>query len=324
MLCSKNILTDINDVSPSWVFSYYCEIPLEEFTGAEFKSFSVFQQEKTPSMSFYVKDDKYRFTDYSSGLFGDHIDLVMFLYKLKCGDACGKILTDYNKWTIKTGQAINYKQISKRNSFKVSEWDDRAWNKSDADFWIPFNIGTSLLREYNVKPLYSYTLKKGPEEFKVLGDNLYGYFKKNGELYKVYQPFNQEKKFIKNKDFIQGSEQVKKRPFIGYLSSLKDIMAFESLGLNADVKAPDSENTLLPDAVVKSDLEEYNGGFILFDIDQNEAGQKAAKRYQDVYGIPPVYLMMGPKDLSDCIKEFGPVKVRNRLVPLIDKVLNTQ
>jgi len=196
----------------------------------------------------------------------------------------------------------------------------RSWNQLDKEYWTPYNIGSSLLAEFLVKPLASYTMTRDGQSMTIAGEHIYGYFNKQGELYKIYQPRNPQLKFIKVRDHIQGSDQVRKRPFLIYASSLKDGMSLASLQLRLDIKAPDSENTLLPTATIREDQESYQKILTLFDVDQ--AGQSAAQKYHEKYGIEPVFLAYGEKDFSDHMKAFGPSRVKRWIIPLIDRKLS--
>jgi hypothetical protein len=323
MLTTKNLVSEVKDVPAVWVFSHYANVPIETFDGTEFKINSVFNdKDRTPSMSFWVNaDDNYRFNDFSTGNKGDHIDLVKLKFDMGFADACQKIISDYNSDRLKSnGEMLSIREFKQHSKYKVTDHVKRKWNQLDAKQWTPYNIGSKLLERFYVFPLSSYTMAKDDKQLDITGDHIYGYFKKDGTLYKIYQPKATEHKFIKISDYIQGSEQVLGRPFLIYTSSLKDIMSVESLGLNCDLKAPDSENTLISESVIKRDKAAYKKILVLFDNDT--AGQKAAKKYKDKYDIEPIFLNYGQKDPSDHVKSFGPRKTKLWLVPIIDRKLN--
>lgn len=323
MILMKDLVHDAKEVPGVWVYSYYCNVPMEQFNGSEFKINSIFNSDDyVPSMGFYVKGnikgDKYMFHDFSSGNRGDHFNLVMLLKGLSFHQACLKIVHDYNAWRVHGGQ-ISIGEIKEQARYKVTSHEVRKWTKADQEYWTPYNISSKLLERYNVKPLLSYTMSNGSDYFAISRDYLYGYFKQDGTLYKVYQP-KVDPKFVKVQDYLQGSEQVQRRPYLIYQSSLKDVMSGESLNINVDWKAPDSENTLIPKVIVERDKTIYKYMLVMFDTD--EAGIKAANRYKAEYGIEPVFLNYGCKDLSDHIEMHGAHKVKRWIVPLIDKKLN--
>ncbi|HEY4062300.1 MAG TPA: hypothetical protein VGM30_10390 [Puia sp.] len=320
MLSAKNLIFEAKDVPDAWVFSNYCGVPLDQFNGTEFKIKSIFTEEKTPSMGFFLKNGKYLFNDFSSGNKGDCLTLVKLKYGLDFHSTCTKIVNDYNIWRKNSSGNIIIPEYTQQSKYKVTSHEPRKWNLLDKDYWIGYNIGSTLLTEFIVKPLESYTMTRDLEDMTITGNHIYGYFKRNGQLFKIYQPKVDNLKFIKVGDHIQGSEQTMNRPFLVYSSSLKDLMSLISLRLNLDSKAPDSENTFLPQSVVELDINTYQKVLVLFDNDS--AGQKAAYKYQDKYGITPVFLNYGEKDLSDHIKVYGAQKTKQWLVPLIDRKLN--
>ena len=154
----------------------------------------------------------------------------------------------------------------------------------------------------------------------IKGNYIYGYFKEDGTLYKIYQPKVKDSKFIKVRDYIQGSEQLTyDKPFLVITSSLKDLMAYNKLKfVNSEAIAPDSENTMIPENIMSSISSKCKQICLLFDND--EPGIKAAEKYKSKYGFNYVILPM-EKDLSDSIKVHGIETVRKELLPLLRNVL---
>ena len=95
-------------------------------------------------------------------------------------------------------------------------------------------------------------------------------------------------------------------------------MAFNRLKLSdAESIAPDSENTLIPESMLKGIISKYEKVFVLFDND--EAGITSMKKYKEKYGFDYVILNM-EKDLSDSIKAHGLTKTRETLLPLLKEL----
>ena len=88
----------------------------------------------------------------------------------------------------------------------------RDWTIDDRSYWLSYRIGKTMLDTYNVKPIDYYNLvKEGINEVKKLkigSKYMYGYFDKNGEVYKVYQPHSKKHKFHKVKQYLQGFDQL--------------------------------------------------------------------------------------------------------------------
>jgi hypothetical protein len=160
---------------------------------------------------------------------------------------------------------------------------------------------------------------KDDKELRITGNYLYGYFKNDGTLYKIYQPKTLDKKFIKVSDYVQGSEQTKNNDFLLITSSLKDIMSLKSLKLKLDIIAPDSENSLIKKELMTEYVKTYKKMIVMFDYD--EAGIKAMERYKELYPELVTTVLPMSKDPSDSIKDFGPKEVFLRIVPLLNKKL---
>lgn len=326
MISTKNLIYDLADVPREWVFEHYLNLT-EKLTGQNIKIKSIFNtREKTPSMCVYLdRNNIYKFKDFSSGNGGDCLSLVQNLFNLPTrGTASFKIIEDYNQYVLNNGfnPIKSYKQHSK---FKVTDYEMRHWNTLDQKYWMKYNIGSRLLSKYNVVPLEYYIMEKTDENdvlssITIKGNYVYGYFKDDGTLYKIYQPKVKDSKFIKVRDYIQGSEQLTyDKPYLIITSSLKDLMAYNKLRIsNSESIAPDSENTMIPENIMSNISSKYKGVCVLFDND--EPGIRAAEKYKLKYGFNYIVLNL-EKDLSDSIEKHGVEKTRNVLLPLLKEIL---
>lgn len=321
MFKTKNLVHDIKDVPIPWIFEHYCKLK-EKLNGHDVKIKSLFNsKERTPSMCIYLDSSKgtYRYKDFSSGKGGSAIDLVKEITQLSYYKACQQVVEKYNDYVLHNNGGYDVQEFKQSSKYKVEQYSFRSWNTSDQYYWTQYNIGSRLLEEHCVRPLEHYTMKNEEKELVIRGNYLYGYFKKDGSLYKIYQPKTQDKKFIKVKDYIQGSEQLKNHKWLVITSSLKDIMALKSLKLSIDYVAPDSENSIIKSAQIEEWQSTYQKIIVMFDFD--EAGLKAMLQYEEKYpGLEKTVLPMS-KDPSDSIKDFGPKEVLHRLVPLLNKKL---
>jgi hypothetical protein len=326
MIRTKALLSDIKDVPRTWIFEHYLNLE-EKLSGQDVKIKSVFNaRDKNPSMYIYFNQskDQYKYKDFSTDCQGDSIDLVLRLFNLSSrGESAYKIITDYNEYILTNGEVV-IKEFKQHSKYKVSNFKTRTWTTIDQRYWSKYHIGSSLLEKYNVYPLESYVLSKEEDnetkELLISGNNIYGYFRKDGVLYKVYQPKIKDTKFIKVKDYIQGMDQLTMEvPYLVICSSLKDLMTFVRLGIkNAEAIAPDSENTLIPEHIIHAFKNKYKGICTLFDND--EAGIRAMQKYKDKYNLPYVILDM-EKDLSDSIEKYGVANIRDMLMPLLSNKL---
>jgi len=311
----------IETVPTTWIFEYYCKLK-HRLHGQDIKIKSIFNESDTqPSMAIFYSPDKngYIFKDFSSGKGGNGVSLVASMFNMPYNKAISKIIDDYSNRDIGNYEELAIKEESK---FKVTSHTQRKWNELDAQFWIPFGIGSKLLAKYNVKPLAAYNMSKdseeGPIDVMIKGQNVYGYFKDNGELYKLYQPKRVEYKFLNVLPYIQGSEQLTySKSTLIIASSLKDIMSLRALDLDVETVAPQSENTMLSKSILSSYAVKYKRILTLFDNDK--PGHEAMAKYQSKFGIPGLHLNLS-KDISDSIRDHGHALTKKVLTQLLPKI----
>ena len=307
----------INKVPSTWIFEHYADLP-EKLHGQSVKILSIFSNEKTPSLVFFYKNGCYRFKCFSSGYGGNAIDFVMYKYNCSKPDAINMILIEFARKGVSGKDVV----IKEESAYQISSFEVRNWNEHDASFWTKFGIGSKLLEKYNVKPLASYTSSKstdsGVVDFTVSSQNLYGYFKSDGTLYKIYRPKKDEYRFLNVNPYVQGIEQLTyKTKILVITSSLKDLLALMVLDLDVESIAPSSENSILPKSLLSACSLKYEKIVTLFDNDT--AGHKAMERYEELYNIPGIYLNLS-KDLSDSIRDYGIIKTKQCLKPLIESI----
>lgn len=321
MLSTKKLVNNSKSVPSAWIFEYYAQLQ-DKLTGQDIRINSLFNdKDDTPSMCIYYDKVKveYRFKDFSTGKGGSAIDFVKAIRGLNYVQAVTTITEDYNEYILHNKVGLSPEEFKAQSKYRVTSHQLRTWNTRDQYQWTQFFIGSSILTIYYVKPLESYTMTKMEngelKELVISGDYIYGFFTKAGELYKIYQPKVSGKKYIKVKNYIQGSEQLEGHQYLAITSGLKDIMSLRGLNLKLDYIAPDSENTMIPKEQIVKYKKQYKKVFVFFDND--EAGIKAMKKYRDEYGLSCILLTMA-KDPAESIKAYGPKKVTERLVPLFN------
>jgi hypothetical protein len=326
----RTYIQNVNDIPSGWIFSYY--LKLDRLTGQSIKMNSVFNPKDTvPSLIIYYnrKNNKYTFKDFSSGLSGGAVDFMKNYWKTSFVDTANRIITDYQKYGISWHTDNDMSDI-KAQGWQVTEFKVRKWNDVDKEYWNPYHISTDILTHHNVKPLSFYTMtykvdNEVLEEFTVKGKNIYGYFygTEKGNLAKIYQPLNKDKRFIKVTNYLQGSDQNTGEPYCFIMSSLKDIMAMRVLGIKADFIAPDSENSYLSQTILNKVKKQYGKGnyFVIFDNDV--AGIKAMQRYKEDFKIPFCYLPY-EKDPAEILKTHDVDETRRKIVPILLKKLNNE
>jgi len=328
MISTKNIVDDIKKIPSAWIFQYYWNLP-EPLNGQRVCVTSFFNPtERTPSMYFYYKEDinDYRFKCFSTNNQGSGIDLLAKERGVSVSEAVRTIMRDYNTYVTKNGSAGINKEYTESSSVDIDKYETRPWNKLDEEYWSDlYHISSYTLNKFNVRPLNSVTIvtKMGDNKrySTISNSNMYGYFNKDGKLYKIYQPLNKKYKFMKLADHLQGLDQLTyQKPYLVICSSLKDAMCITELKYNnIEVVAPDSENTMIKPMYIETFLSRYQGVVTLFDNDN--AGKNSAQKYTDEYGIPAAFLPMF-KDISDSVAINGLEEVRNKLTPILRKALS--
>ena len=324
MISTKHIVNSILDVPTSWVFETYCALG-EKLTGQDVKIRSLFNPRDTvPSMVIFCRQERYFFKDFSTDKGGDSVKLIMHLYGLNQGPAINKLIDDYRDYLKKGGKDTSDVVIKQRANYHLESYDTREWTKGDAEFWTPYGIGSDLLEKYHVKPLSSFTFSKqenGVYDFFVTQrPYVYGYFREDGTLYKIYQPYNKDKKFMKISTYIQGMDQLKfSKPYLIIVSSLKDGMCLTRFRYPVEFIAPDSEGSMIREEIISNLKTKYKGVACMFDNDT--AGIAAMEKYKQAYDIPFIHLEM-EKDLSDSVKKHGLKKVKEGLTPLIKNIFD--
>jgi 5S rRNA maturation endonuclease (ribonuclease M5) len=326
MISTKNNVLTISDVPVIWIFEHYLNLT-EKLDGQQVKIKSIFKTEKTPSMCIYVDPNsmKYKYKDFSSGLQGDPISLIERMFNISRGEAVSKLISEY-KLFMEGNRAYKAPEIKSYDNYKVTDYTIRHWSNFDQKYWGDYHIGSKMLEAYNVSPLEYYKMTRNEpdgsiSEITITGLNLYGYFKNDGTLYKIYQPKNMNKKFLKLANYIQGSEQLTlTKDYLVITSSLKDVMAFNKLGFkNVECIAPDSENTIMKETTIDKLKSKYKSICVMFDND--DAGKIAMEKYKERYGLSYIVLNM-EKDVSDSIKKHGLQKVKEELFPLLKKAIH--
>lgn len=315
MLKNKLIIVSIDDVPNFWIFEHYLKLS-EKLQGQDVTIKSVFSSnDYFPSMFIHYDKStgKYIFNDFSSGLKGGAVDLVRYLFNIDFKEAYFKIINDYKHFIQNNKVGYEEVEVKHYSKFIVSDYEIREWNNLDYNYWKKYFISSEKLEEYCIYPLAYYKLEKvedGVNIFKnVQREYIYGYFRKDGTLHKIYQPFVLDCKFFKVSQYIQGSEQLKfESDYLIINSSMKDLISFDILNINnTETIAPDSENVLIPKDYISFYTKKYKKIFTIFDND--EAGKKAVIKYKEVYGIDGITLDT-EKDVADSVKNLGIEKTR--------------
>lgn len=320
MIRTKNVIQTIHEVPDTWVFEYYAPIP--KLTGQRVSILSIFNLNDTnPSLVFYTKGREYLFKDFSEGLQGDKVDFYRYYAQYRLGqtisnqEAVITLIKCYSEWLLNN----DYKpvEIVDEAKFRVQSFEIRSWYQYDAKYFGQYAIPSRVLEYFIVKPLNSLIVSNGAITYNIKKGMTYGYFKKDGTIYKTYAPLeSKEKKFNNYQYYIQGWEQLRLdgRTLV-ICSSLKDGMVVFTMYPNVDIIAPPSENSYLTMADIEFLKKHYSKIYILFDYD--EAGDKAFLVYKNRYGISDQLIVPLSKDVSDSVRDHRQEKVKPFLDPFL-------
>lgn len=307
MLSTKAIFS-IEEVPETWIFEHYASLT-QNLLGDDLTIKSLFKTEKTPSMKIFNKDGRYYYKDFSSGYGGTAVGLVEKLYGLCYGEAVSKIIYDYKSYQL-LGNKYNKTELKPKTKTIIDSYEIKPWTQRDAKFWSKYNIGSGMLDFYNIKPC-AIILKKGDNIIDLRSKMIYGYFTETGEIYKIYQPYNRDNKFLTFKEHVQGFDQLTyERPYLVIVSSMKDGLSLNSMNFPVEFIAPSSENTIIKPETINFLKTKYKEVGVL--LDNDDAGLRNMLKYNSLYNTPYTNLEMA-KDISDSVKEYGVQKVREEL-----------
>ena len=118
-MITTNKLITVDDIPSYWVFETYCNLS-EKLTGQNIKIKSVFNpSERTPSFALFVKDNQYRFNDFSSGKYGSKINFIMYLYNMSFPQAVNKLISDYTNY-LYHNSLDDIRSFKKQAKYKIS------------------------------------------------------------------------------------------------------------------------------------------------------------------------------------------------------------
>jgi len=320
----SDIIGDISDVPESWVYKHYYKNLTgnkisQPFDGRIIKMKSVVNRDSNPSLCFFYKNEKYFWRDFSQGQGGNIIRFVAFHYNKTEGQSIGMIIRDYETF-LSSGcdyeEDVVFRSVSKPEYTIVTDY----FKSEDLDFWDTSKIDLTTLNKFQIRKVPEYNIKKGEESFEFRG-RIYGFFSNEKGIYQLYQPNLPKIKYINiDTSYLIGSEQLKQKYNICLIiSGLKDICAMDVIKLSCEYVAPSSENTLIPKDRIDWLKSKYE--FVLSMLDNDEAGLKAMRRYEKVYGIPYVHQKY-KKDQADNNKAFPLEKLRLLYSELINKKIN--
>lgn len=298
---------------------------------------SPLRKDDNPSFVVNIRNGRLSWIDFGTNSKGDVFDFVSKLFGLTFKQSVLKIAFDFNLEQVKNikspfecirtaGYITNKKPFihEAKGAIRIKV---RKWSKTDAEYWLPYNINSELLNLYKVFPVEKAYL----DDIIIYNNNTscpcyaYMFYKDNKYTYKLYRPFNKNKKWKGNIDrsVLQGWSQLD--PFAEILiitKSLKDVMVLRSLGINS--LAMQTESSFIKQTVMLELRSRFNHIYILQDYDK--AGILGTFKLTRAYRFLKWFFIQdkktktnGLKDISDYIKGCG----KEKTIELLKNKLNS-
>jgi hypothetical protein len=276
---------------------------------------SPFRKDSNPSFGIFCssKDGHLLFNDLGrKGYCGDIVKFIELLFGItNYQEAINKLVDDFN---ITTRPIVDihetYTNIKKDIGVIRQEFTN-----ADIIYWSQYGIDISILKRFNVSSVKHYLVNGLIRDTYQDNNPIYCY-SVFGKL-KKYKPLEKEKSRkwggnLSNYD-IQGYAQLdfRKKSLI-ITKSLKDVMVLYKLGYNAI--APPSENTKIPEEVVK--LLKQNFKDITIFYDRDVTGITNTRQLINKYKFNFIFInkKYKTKDISDFVSKFGLEKAKEFLI----------
>jgi hypothetical protein len=308
-------------VSQYDLFKYY--IPSFKEIKTLFKS--ELRKDRAPTCGIIkITNGNLLYKDFGTGQVFSCVKYVQHKYGLSYVNALKKIFTDFRiaEYEVKelkdikeTSDVIIEKCETTPASIKIVSIP---FNKSGLLYWQQYGVNESLLNLFEVKQISHFTINGYQTALKKEVAFAYCFGKYR---YKLLRPFTTSANKWRNNatsNVVQGFRQLPKEggDLLIITKALKDVMCLR--GMDYYSIAPQSENTLLPEALIPWLKERWLKIVIIYDND--EPGIRAASEHSERYDIPYAISPMDEKDTSDYYKEHGKIKTELLISNLISNV----
>jgi hypothetical protein len=257
------------------------------------------ESDNSPSCGFYInKSDRLKFKDDGGGFDWDCFNVVEYLFKCSFGEALRIVAKDFGltDGTISNPVIHRTLRAKEKVGIRIKRKD---WDLYDKKYWHTRYYQTRLdLQFLRFFPVSHAWYERGGilEQFYEYSSNdpCYGYhFPEYGPYeYKLYFPFREPgNKFRQTRgDIIQGLHLLpEKGHILGITKSFKDVACIRKFQHICDLYsiAPMSETQVIPKEIMEDLMRRFDYLFTLFDLDR--AGIRLARKYQNAYGIEPMF-----------------------------------
>jgi hypothetical protein len=282
----------------------------------EQKVTNAMRKDRNPDCSFHYSSGKLLFIDFAYKQYnGDCWKIAILNTKIDFPEILYKIDSDFElnlqpKGFHQKTKPIKYKiePIIVEKEFNKIEYEAMDWTKFDIKYWGDRGISLSTLKYFNVETCHRVWLSKSKEIFTYHPrDPIYKYLIRDPDIMEIYRPYGTKKvKFRSNcpKNILQGWYQLPETGDILIITkAYKDIMNFYEMGYPA--VSFNGESTF-PDLKIFEMLKKRFKKIVVV-YDNDKPGITAAKRINEVYGLPYWYIPLkyNIKDTNDFILNYG-------------------
>ena len=318
MFAKPQILLDTNTlsshVSDYELLSYYFGITRMGVTN------SPLRPDRHPSFSLTSKTGKITYKDFSTGEYGDVLDMICKKFGITIKDALSMIARDFKvKPTSHTYQHKTTYVKKEQKHPNVIQVRVRGFETYDKEYWQTYGVDLEFLKQFDIYPIDYYWINAN-----VFRADKFAYTyveERNGEIYhKIYQPLNSDgHKWFNNypKDTMSLIYAVDRGVSdIIICSSVKDALCLWG-NLQVHCIAPQGEGYDIPFEHLKKMFP--NARFrILYDNDKK--GLEYSSHLSGKYNIENIVIppFEGGKDVSDYYKLNG----RTPFINMFNKLIN--
>lgn len=292
------------------------------------KMFSFYREETNPGYYLYYKNGRMMYYDCIESRTLSR--LIMEVHSWSYKEFLAHLRQDFNTTLLTTPKLKKLPKIETKPKHTEIKIKTRDWQDYDIkDFWGLGGITLDWLKDprRNIKPLEYFWINdylNVAEKYSYCYDYYYhaGLMRRKG-----YQPFSKTRKWFGNMDttILQNINTLPKssdNELLIISSSYKDTGVIECNLTLPDSRlyipsvAPNNEAAVLPPQIPHK----FNQRFkrIVSWFDQDLAGHKAAKKYQQLYGYEPIFIPEGlAKDPFEYVSKYGHtefVKLSNYLL----------
>lgn len=301
-----------NNINQEALYSYYIGSSIK--IGQAFNS--PLRKDETPSFSIYKNNNgELMYKDFSTGESGDIIKFTMNYFNISRRSAIFKCLSDAFRSILSNDLLKVIPKYTYQKKVASIAIKTVPFNKADIEYWGQFNIQIDTLNKYHVVAASHVWVNDKLLWVRNDKEPIYAYLAE--DKIKIYRPYSERKnKWICNttSNIIFGEDNL---PWLSDLliitKALKDVMVLHELGYNAI--SPNGETTLLN----RSQIEQLQKRFkkIIVLLDNDNAGIKAANKYNEQYNLKTIFLPGKDKDISDYIKNNGIENTKSILLTLL-------